>query len=68
MKEKITLQTCNHMGYGMGIEFEMASYCTKQFKDPTEIHEKMDCKSCPDFKPYEYEMEYTDNYDCEGIK
>ena len=34
---------------------DLASYCTKQFEYPDEVHKGLDCKNCPNFKAIEYD-------------
>lgn len=51
------LKICEHKGLGVGADFEMASYCTKQFEKSDDIHKNLKCNECPDFKPYEYTLE-----------
>jgi len=63
---KGNLKLCKYRGLGMGSDFEMAPYCTKQIDYPDDVHKSMDCKNCPDYREYEYTVESTNNIIWEG--
>jgi hypothetical protein len=71
MKEHVTLNSCRHIGIqpaiaGFGNTPVYGYYCVRQFKCPDDIHKGLDCKNCPDFEPYEYDIETTSSVKWEG--
>ena len=62
MKDHIKVERCAYISLGMGEDFCMCSYCTKQTEYPDDIHKNMKCKECKDYVPYEYTMEVSENY------
>lgn len=71
MKEHIILNSCRHKGIHPNIAYSNAlpvygSYCTKQFECPDDIHKGLDCRNCPDFESYEYDIETASSVKWEG--
>lgn len=56
MKKKCKSNTCIHLGHE--VNWSRTWWCQKQFSEPTEVHKKCDCKNCPDFEAYEYEVSW----------
>ena len=54
MKKSCKLDTCKYLGHE--VNWSRTWWCNKQFDEPTEVHKKCNCKNCPDFEAYEYEV------------
>lgn len=62
MKEKVVLDSCSHKGQARLDGHNFSFFCMKCMKEgyEDEIHSLLKCNECPDYEPYEYEMESTE--------